>query len=495
MTITRRHDDTIKIVDADSTQPARERERWARAYGRLLVVIDNAVVFTALSAAAVIGTQPTILPVLDGRVQVPVLLPLAVLAAAMLVTLSMTGSRAPRVYGVGSREYRAVLLSVVFTFAGVALVAYVVSLHGLHAILAVGGVFTATGLIAARFAARRWLLRQRRRGRMSHRVLVVGSPAVAGPLSDDLRRAPGAGLQVVGAYDPSGTAADADGAAARAIAAEMVAALGVLGADTVLISSANELTPATVRELSWHLEPGRQHLVVAPSLTDIGGPRIHARPVNGLPLLHVETPRYAGGRLHVKRLFDIVASASLIVVLSPVLLVIAALVRSTSPGGVLFRQERIGLQGETFAMLKFRSMYADAEQRLAELHARERGEGNSVMFKMKDDPRVTAVGGILRRFSLDELPQLFNVLSGSMSLVGPRPPLRREVELYGRSVHRRFLVKPGITGLWQVSGRSDLGWDETVRLDLFYVENWTLTGDLAILLRTVKAVLRSEGAY
>lgn len=496
MTITRRQGDTVERVRADAATPTATRERWARAYGRGLVVLDTVVVVVALLLAAVAGSQPHALPILGGRADVPVGVPLIVLAVAMLVTLSSTGSRMPRVFGVGSREYRAVLLSVVFSFAGVALVAYITSLAGLHAILAIGGVTTALALLAARWTARRWLLAQRRRGRMSHRVLVVGAPEAVGPLVRDLAKTPAAGLHVVGAYDPAGgVSTGGRGASAQATAVSVVEALQLLGADTVLISSANELSPATVRELSWQLEPGRQHLVVAPSLTDVGGPRIHARPVAGLPLLHVETPRYDGGRLHVKRAFDIVASATLIALSSPLLIVIALLVRASSPGGVFFRQERVGLKGRTFSMLKFRSMYADAEERLSELRAQRRDEGNAVMFKMKNDPRVTPVGAVLRRFSLDELPQLFNVLFGSMSLVGPRPPLGREVEMYTRSVHRRFLVKPGITGLWQVSGRSDLNWDETVRLDLYYVENWTLTGDLAILVKTVRAVLRSEGAY
>ncbi|MEX0151704.1 sugar transferase [Microbacterium sp. LMI1-1-1.1] len=495
MTITRRQEDVVEDVPRrGGAAPTFARERWARRYARGLVVIDVIIVVVSLLAAAVFGSQPHMLPLLDGRVWVPVGIPLAVLAAAMLVTLSSTGSRVPRVFGVGSREYRAVLLSVMFTFAGVALVAYVTSLAGLHAILAIGGVSTGVGLVAGRWLARRWLVAQRRRGRMSHKVLVVGDLDAVEPLVRDLQKVPGAGLHVVGSYDPDGFVSPVDSSATpRATAVSVVEALELLGADTVLISSANELSPATVRELSWQLEPGRQHLVVAPSLTDVGGPRIHSRPVAGLPLLHVETPRYDGGRLHVKRAFDIVASASLILLLSPLLIAIAFLVRGSSPGGALFRQERVGLKGRTFAMLKFRSMYVDAEERLAELRAAD--TGNGVMFKMKDDPRVTAVGSVLRRFSLDELPQLFNVLSGSMSLVGPRPPLGREVELYGRSVHRRFLVKPGITGLWQVSGRSDLDWDETVRLDLFYVENWTLTGDLAILFKTVRAVVRREGAY
>ncbi|MBM3716586.1 MAG: sugar transferase, partial [Actinobacteria bacterium] len=359
MTITRRQEDVVEDVPRrDSAAPTFARERWARRYARGLVVIDVIIVVASLLAAAVFGSQPHMLPLLDERVWVPVGIPLAVLAAAMLVTLSSTGSRVPRVFGVGSREYRAVLLSVMFTFAGVALVAYVTSLAGLHAILAIGGVSTGVGLVAGRWLARRWLVAQRRRGRMSHKVLVVGDLDAVEPLVRDLQKVPGAGLHVVGSYDPDGFVSPVDSSATpRATAVSVVEALELLGADTVLISSANELSPATVRELSWQLEPGRQHLVVAPSLTDVGGPRIHSRPVAGLPLLHVETPRYDGGRLHVKRAFDIVASASLILLLSPLLIAIAFLVRGSSPGGALFRQERVGLKGRTFAMLKFRSMY------------------------------------------------------------------------------------------------------------------------------------------
>jgi exopolysaccharide biosynthesis polyprenyl glycosylphosphotransferase len=235
--------------------------------------------------------------------------------------------------------------------------------------------------------------------------------------------------------------------------------------------------------------------VVAPSLTDIGGPRIHTRPVAGLPLIHVETPRYEGTKLFAKRMFDIVASSIILLLSSPLLLGIAVAVRFTTPGPVLFTQERVGINGRPFQMLKFRTMVVDAEARLRELQEEDRSVGNQVLFKMKDDPRVTPVGRILRRFSLDELMQLVNVLNGSMSLVGPRPPLAREVKEYERKVHRRFLVKPGITGLWQVSGRSNLSWEDSVRLDLYYVENWSIVGDLVILWKTARAVLAREGAY
>jgi exopolysaccharide biosynthesis polyprenyl glycosylphosphotransferase len=249
-----------------------------------------------------------------------------------------------------------------------------------------------------------------------------------------------------------------------------------------------------VKRLSWGLTPGAEHLVVAPSLIDVGGPRIRTRPVASLPLIHVETPRFEGRKLFAKRTFDLLASATLLLLLSPVLIAVAIAVKLSSPGPVFFAQERVGIKGKLFKMLKFRSMVVDAEQRLADLQA-QRDAGNSVMFKMKDDPRVTPIGRVLRRYSLDELPQLINVLLGSMSLVGPRPPLPREVEAYDQHVNRRFLVKPGVTGLWQVSGRSSLPWEETVRLDLYYVENWSLTGDIVILWRTLRAVARRDGAY
>jgi exopolysaccharide biosynthesis polyprenyl glycosylphosphotransferase len=243
-----------------------------------------------------------------------------------------------------------------------------------------------------------------------------------------------------------------------------------------------------VKQISWALEPGRQHLVLAPSITDIAGPRLHTRPVAGLPLVHVETPKFSRGQRFAKRSFDIVAATLLIFLASPVLLAVATGVKATSPGPLLFRQERIGLRGIPFQMLKFRSMRVGAD---AELKALLDAQGTSErpLFKVKDDPRITSIGRFIRKYSLDELPQLFNVLGGSMSLVGPRPQVAAEVALYTDAARRRLLARPGITGLWQVSGRSSLDWDQTVRLDLYYVENWSLLGDIAILAKTVKTVV------
>ncbi len=209
-------------------------------------------------------------------------------------------------------------------------------------------------------------------------------------------------------------------------------------------------------------------------------------------MLHVEHPRLSGGSRIIKELVDRVGAAALLLLFAPLLLLIAVAIKS-QPGPVFFRQVRVGRDGKEFVIYKFRTMYVDAEARLAEL--RHLNEGDGVLFKMRNDPRVTRVGRVLRRYSLDEFPQLFNVLLGQMSLVGPRPPLPSEVAAYADDVRRRLAVKPGMTGLWQVSGRSDLTWEEAVRLDLRYVENWSLPMDLLIMLRTLTAVVRSSGAY
>ena len=265
-------------------------------------------------------------------------------------------------------------------------------------------------------------------------------------------------------------------------------------ADTIAVTSASETAAQYLRQLSWQLEGTGIELLVAPGLIEVAGPRLHIRPFEGLPLLSVEQPLLRGlapgdqGRRRPRRrrprswCCSPRSSRG-----SPLA------VKLNSPGPVLYRQERVGLNGRSFTMLKFRSMVVDADRRLEDLRGDNISDG--LLFKMRNDPRVTPVGRLLRRLSLDELPQLFNVLRGTMSLVGPRPPLPGEVARYDTSVSRRLLVKPGLTGLWQISGRSDLSWEESVRLDLRYVENWSLAMDALILWKTGRAVLSRSGAY
>ena len=267
-----------------------------------------------------------------------------------------------------------------------------------------------------------------------------------------------------------------------------------LGADTIAVCGSAGAEPGELRRLAWQLEGTGIDLVVAPQLTDIAGPRVHIRPVEGLPLLHVEEPKLSGMAWLVKNVMDrVLAALLLLVLLSPLFAVIvAADLARRDRGPAFFRQARVGREGKVFRVLKFRTMYTDAEDRLA--HLVDQNESDGLLFKIKDDPRITPVGRFLRKTSLDELPQLINVLKGEMSLVGPRPLPADDGDFLG-DVRRRLLVRPGMTGLWQVSGRSELSWDDAVRLDLYYVDNWSLAFDLVILWRTVGVVFGRRGAY
>ncbi|WP_308796899.1 sugar transferase [Agromyces silvae] len=433
-----------------------------------------------------------------GDIEISYTLVSLAIVVAWMIALELYDTRSVRVLGVGTQEYKGIADSALRLFGLIAIIAFLFKIDVARGYILMAFPLGIVTLIFSRWMWRQWLAMWRQRGDFSSRTLLVGSPESATVIARELLKHKEAGYQVVGACVTQGsslmTHLPNTNVPVYAGADQALATMRDLGADTVIITSSDEMDPERVRRLSWGLTPGAEHLVVAPSLIDVGGPRIRTRPVANLPLIHVETPKFEGRKLVAKRVFDLIASAGLLLVLSPVLIVVALAVKLTSKGPVLFKQERVGIKGKPFKMLKFRSMVVDAEARLAALQA-QRDAGNTVMFKMKDDPRVTKVGRVLRRYSLDELPQLINVLLGSMSLVGPRPPLPREVDAYDQHVNRRFLVKPGITGLWQVSGRSSLPWEETVRLDLYYVENWSLTGDIVILWRTAKAVVAKDGAF
>tara|TARA_B100000678_G_scaffold156159_1_gene130407 strand:- start:13282 stop:14562 length:1281 start_codon:yes stop_codon:yes gene_type:complete len=407
--------------------------------------------------------------------------------------LSLIDSRSERVIGTGTAEYVRVANASLTLFGFIAIAAFLLKVEVARGYLLLSLPAGILVLVFSRWMWRQWLIAHRSMNEYSARVLLVGSPDSVTQIARELERTPSAGYAVVGACTTSN---------ARALTLrngtlpvlggidDVERALATTGADTVAVTSTDELPPDKVKQISWRLEAGKQHLVLAPSIVDIAGPRLHTRPVAGLPLIHVETPRFTKGQLFLKRMVDLVASVLGVIVLSPLLAFLAITVRLSSEGPVFFRQTRVGIQGKEFTMIKFRSMVVNAEELLEKLAEQQRDAGNEVLFKMQNDPRVTPIGRIMRKFSLDELPQLFNVISGSMSLVGPRPPLPSEVAQYADHVHRRFIVKPGITGLWQVSGRSTLSWEDTVRLDLSYVENWSLLGDLAIVAKTAGAVLR-----
>ncbi len=255
------------------------------------------------------------------------------------------------------------------------------------------------------------------------------------------------------------------------------------------MTASEVVTPERLRELAWQLEGADVDLVVAPAMTDVAGPRVTVRPVAGLPLLYVDEPRFTGAARLVKGTLDRLVALVALVLLAPLFAVVAVAIKLTSSGPVVFRQQRIGQDWAPFSVWKLRTMYADAEQHWDALRAANEADG--LLFKIKDDPRVTPLGRLLRRTSIDELPQLVNVLRGEMSLVGPRP-LAVDAGAFVGHERRRHLVKPGMTGLWQVSGRAEQSWDDAVRLDLYYVENWSLSLDLVILLRTVLVALRGR---
>lgn len=494
---------SASVPETPVTGRPDDGHEWAQRYGRRLIATDLIAV-----AWAVIGTQllwfgfeRAELATREQQRDMTVdytTISIALIAAWMAV-LAMFGTRDARIVGTGSIEYKRIADAAFRLFGIVAIVAFLFQLDLARGYILTGFPLGLVALLATRWIWRQWLIAERAHGRYTARAIIIGTPSTATALALDLEGKPEAGYKLVGACllgAPDARRAPWDDALPTSAGlASLAQLLESTDADTVIVTSTDELPAERMRELSWSLEPGRHHLVVAPSLADIGGPRIHMRPVAGLPLLHIETPRYEGFKRFSKRAFDLGAALALTILFAPLLIAIAIIVKATSPGPVLFRQARVGFEGSPFSMLKFRTMVVDAEERLATLATFERDAGNTVMFKLKDDPRVTRVGRVLRRYSLDELPQLINVLLGDMSLVGPRPPLEREVAVYERHVHRRFFVKPGITGLWQVSGRSNLSWEESVRLDLYYVENWSMTGDLVILWRTLRAVVRSEGAF
>ncbi|MEZ2388360.1 sugar transferase [bacterium RCC_150] len=472
---------------------------WRVRTSRALRIVDAFVILWAVAGAYIIrfGLDSSI----PGSHQDSSYFWLSIfLAITWWLMLEAWSTRQSRILGSGPDEYKRVAAASLWLFGFVAIFSYVFRVDTARGYV---GIALPTGLIGLLLA--RWLLRQhlnvhRQKGRRMSRLLLVGGPSAIGHLAVTLVREKQAGYLPVAAYTPghASTSAELARVGLPSLGHEptteaILDAIDKSEADTVAITAGVLLHPKTLRQLGWRLADRNIGLIMAPALTDIAGPRIHKQQVAGLPLIHVTTPTLEAGQRVAKRFFDIVASAGLLILLSPVLVVVALMVRIDSPGPIFFRQERVGFEGKHFKMLKFRSMVVDAEARLAE-HA-GLNEGSGVLFKIRNDPRITRVGGVLRRYSLDELPQLFNVLSGAMSLVGPRPPLPREVESYEEEVHRRLLVKPGVTGLWQVSGRSNLSWQDSVRLDLYYVENWSLAGDLIILFRTGRAVLGGHGAY
>ncbi|MGY2078754.1 sugar transferase [Modestobacter sp. SYSU DS0657] len=398
---------------------------------------------------------------------------------------------------VGAEEFRRVFAAAVALLAGVGAISWAFQLELARGFVVVALPLATVLTLVQRYAQRRRVHVRRGRGDYLQTAILVGHRSGVLALHEQIDREAYHGYRVIGCcLPPSPLGAEVvefDGVPVLGGLDDVLDVVRQYEVDTVAVLPSPELDGPVLRRLGWELEKTEAELLLAPAVTEIAGPRVRIRPVCGLPLLHMERPELRGVRRLTKEAFDRTAAAVGLLCILPAFFGLALAVGLTSRGGVFYRQERVGRDGETFGMLKFRSMVSGADRMVPDLA--ERSDGNGVLFKMKGDPRVTRVGKVLRRYSLDELPQLVNVVRGDMSLVGPRPPLPSEVERYGFDMHRRFLVKPGITGLWQVSGRSDLSWDDSVRIDVRYVENWSLAFDFMILWKTVGAVFRGSGAY
>ncbi len=413
-----------------------------------------------------------------------------------LALLTMAGVYDEHRIGAGASEFGRIANAALWSLGVIVAASYVSRAEVSRAVTAVAVLAVALLTIGVHLAGRLLLRLRIRAGGAIHRAVVIGPAADVRSLADHVRRVPHSGLRVVGAYFGESERALAEGPpdASSTPAAQIIEAARRACADTIAVAGSGLLSGTELRRLSWDLEGTGIRLLVAPGTTELAGPRLLVQPVGGLPLVHVRETDFSGPTWILKSALDRAGALLLGAVLSPLLIGIALAVRLGSPGAVIFRQSRVGRHGREFRMLKFRTMRDGAEADLAGL--RTRSDHDGVLFKMRGDPRVTAVGRFLRRYSLDELPQLLNVAAGSMSLVGPRPPLRSEVDRYPADLlRRRLLVKPGMTGLWQVSGRSDLSWEETVRLDLQYIESWSVMLDGLVLWKTLRAVVSGRGAY
>jgi exopolysaccharide biosynthesis polyprenyl glycosylphosphotransferase len=468
----------------------RRTARWRTSYVRTTVFVDMFCMLFAASLAVNIRFDN------HSYRALPYLAVTLILPLVWGVTVRLCGGYDFKFLGVGSDEFRRVFNAGFFLTAAVAITSYVTKLELARLYIAIA-LPTATLLdLCARYWLRKRLHRRRATGQAMHRVVAVGHPDSVANLISELTRDKHHGLAVVGACITGDITAFPAVAGVPVIGGinETTRAVAELRADTVAVLACPELSGARMRELAWELEGSGTDVYVAPTLLDIAEARTTIRPIAGLPLMHLDHPRRVGSRIVVKELFDRTAAVSALVVLAPALAAIAVAIRAADGGPVFFRQVRVGREGEIFLVWKFRTMVIDAEKLKAQLTGHD--EGNGALFKMRSDPRITRPGAWLRRYSLDELPQLINVARGDMSLVGPRPALQEETASYdGTHMIRRIMVKPGITGLWQVSGRSDLSLADSVRLDVHYVENWSLFLDLQILWKTAHAILGGGGAY
>lgn len=413
--------------------------------------------------------------------------------------LSYTRSRDLSLVSQQAEEYRRVAVATFATFF-LAATADVFLSHPVSRLQFAGFAFGAVGLTLARFLLRADVRRRRKHGKYISRVVALGEPPAARTLSEYFARSPGAGYRLVGVCFPDageriGHHVDLPTGSIPVLGfnddSEIEAALESAGADTLAVVYSGHLAPERVKFLAWRMQAINTEFIVVPGLTEVAAHRLQMRPLENLPLFVVEEPTHDTPSIVTKRVLDLVLGTIGLVVALPVIAMAGLAIKLDDRGPVFYRQQRVGMDGKPFKIIKLRSMYVDTDKTpQAEQHRH-----GSIFHKRTSDSCVTRVGKILRATSIDELPQLFNVLGGSMSVVGPRPLAVGEAGTDAAFIEHREHVKPGMTGLWQVSGRSDLEDKDRIRLDVSYAGNWSVVGDLVIIWRTVGAVLKRKGAY
>ena len=484
------------IVNEETVTRVRSRlVRRSHLLPALGAVVTDLVVMTLVVALAALGRAWLPVFAATGDVDKLVAIVGVPIVLGWVAFIALHGGYAVHIMGSGTQEYKIVVRATLVAAGATGIVSFLAQFQfsrGFFFLLIILGV---PMLFLGRFLLRRVFHRLRAKGHLTQRVLVAGSAAQVDEVTRVLSRERWLGYHVVGAVlPPTEAAAETEGGVpVLGSTSETVGVLEQTQCDIVLFAGGGMDSARSMRRVAWELGASGVQIMLVPSLTDVSNDRVRVRPAAGLQLLELESPRAQRASRFSKRLFDIVGAAALVVVFSPLLAVTALAIKRHDGGPVLFRQQRVGRDGETFDCLKFRSMVVDADRQVTAVDTMY--DGDHVLFKNAQDPRITPPGRVIRRYSIDEMPQFFNVLRGDMSLVGPRPPLPSEVERYSADMRHRLAVRPGMTGLWQVSGRSDLSWDDAVRLDLYYVDNWSLVQDLAILARTMSAVVSGRGAY
>lgn len=477
------------VASAAATE--QSEPSWYVKYRRLLLIADT--VSVSLSVFFTFAVLFTASQPLAGAQYVTYGWLAPMLVAVWVSALGAADTRSRDVVGTGLHEYRRTIIASLVLFGGLAVASYLFESSLSRALFVTTLPLGISLLVLERWLLRKLLHRLRRGGRALTRTMVVGNAVAVADVVAQLRRDVNAGFRAVAVHLTDGSHRASSSVSNLPLCDSQMFHTGLERGAWEAVILTDGLNREQTRRIAWRLENRPVQMMFVPRLIDVAGPRMQIRETDSLSLVHVDLPRFSGAKLAMKRAFDIAFSAIALLLLIPVFLVVAILIKRDDGGPVFFRQQRVGRYGEPFTIHKFRTMCLDAEARIDDLIAANGGA--ALLFKLEDDPRITPIGRFLRKYSLDELPQFWSVLRGGMSVVGPRPQVSREVAEYSDIHHRRLLIKPGITGLWQVNGRSELSMEDSIRLDLRYVENWSLVGDVTIVLKTVGVVMRPDGAY